>query len=99
MQDETCVETILFLIGLQKQTQYFSSAEHIWATDFFAFKLKWERMRDKIKKNIQGYTENIRKIETWLFVWRWLYKVQGKYFLTFNKTITSSMHNNSTLSP
>lgn len=52
-------------------------------------------------KNIHYYTENIRKTESWPFVWRPLYKVQGKYFLTFlfNKTKTSSMHNNRTLNP
>lgn len=80
MPDETCVEEILFLIGLQQQTQFFHSTEHIWATDFHVVKLKWERIRDKIKKKNQDYTEDIRKIETWPSVWRQSYKIQGKYF-------------------
>lgn len=50
MPDETCVEAILFLIGLQQQIQRFGSPEHIWATGFYVFKLKWQRMRDKILK-------------------------------------------------
>lgn len=50
MPDETYVEVILFLIGLQQQTQCFGSPEHVWTTDFYIFKLKWQRMRGKIKK-------------------------------------------------
>lgn len=49
MPDEACAEVIPFLIGLQQQMQCFGSTEHIPATDFYVFKLKWKRTRDENK--------------------------------------------------